>query len=80
MYYVYLIQSINFPDKKYVGYSTDLKKRLETHNKGGSVYTKKYKPWKLEMYLGFKSMKRAKDFEKYLKSSSGKAFANKRFW
>ena len=39
MYYVYIIKSIMHSDQIYVGYTTDLKKRLETHNSGGSVYT-----------------------------------------
>jgi predicted GIY-YIG superfamily endonuclease len=57
-----------------------LKQRLETHNSGGSIYTEKYRPWKLVMFLGFKEQSKAKEFEKYLKSQSGRAFAKKRFW
>jgi predicted GIY-YIG superfamily endonuclease len=79
MYYVYLIKSIKYPDKKYVGYTTDLKKRLKDHNEGKSIYTKNYSPWELILYLGFQDMKKAKDFEKYLKSNSGKAFSSKHF-
>ena len=80
MYYVYLIESIHFPEILYVGYTTNLKQRLETHNSGGSIHTEKYRPWKLVMYLGFTKQSSAKDFEKYLKSQSGRAFAKKRFW
>jgi predicted GIY-YIG superfamily endonuclease len=80
MYYVYFIQSIPFPDKTYIGYTTDLKQRLECHNSGGSVHTTKYKPWKIIVYLGFVSKVKAIEFEKYLKSQSGRAFVNKRFW
>ena len=47
MFYVYLIQSIQFTDIKYVGFTNHLKQRLETHNSGGSIHTKKYRPWKL---------------------------------
>ncbi|MBI2774768.1 GIY-YIG nuclease family protein [Candidatus Dependentiae bacterium] len=79
MYYVYLIQSIRFPEIFYVGYTTNLEQRLATHNSCGSTYTSEYRPWKLEMYLGFSDQTRAKDFEKYLKSQSGRAFAKKRF-
>ena len=80
MYYVYLIKSVNFPDVLYVGYTINLKQRLETHNSGGSKHTVKYRPWVLSVYLGFVDQKHAKDFEKYLKSQSGRAFAKKRFW
>jgi predicted GIY-YIG superfamily endonuclease len=78
MYYVYLITSIDFSEKIYIGYTTDLKERLATHNSGGSPHTSKYKPWRLVTYLGFESRSTALQFEKYLKSQSGRAFAQKR--
>ncbi len=31
MYYVNILKSINYPDKYYTGYSTDLKKRIQKH-------------------------------------------------
>jgi len=40
MYYVYIIQSLNFPSKIYVDFSENLKNRLAEHNKGDSFYTK----------------------------------------
>jgi predicted GIY-YIG superfamily endonuclease len=80
MYYVYLIKSVDHSNVLYIGYTTNLKQRLETHNSGGSIYTEKYRPWKLVMFLGFKEQSKAKEFEKYLKSQSGRAFAKKRFW
>ncbi len=79
-YYVYLIKSISCPDKVYVGYTTNFKQRLETHNSGGSIHTKKDRPWELVVCMAFKDMKCAKQFEKYLKSQSGRAFTRKRFW
>jgi len=80
MYYIYLINSVRSPETIYVGYTTNLKQRLETHNSGGSIHTAQHRPWKLIMYLGFEDQSRAKEFEKYLKSQSGRAFAAKRFW
>jgi putative endonuclease len=79
-YYVYLIRSIKIPSINYVGYTINLKERLNTHNSGGSIYTKNDRPWKLVMCMAFTDMKRAKQFERYLKSQSGRAFAQKRFW
>ena len=58
----------------------DLKKRLHDHNAGYSFHTSKYKPWKLINYLAFSSKDAAIEFEKYLKSGSGQAFANRHFW
>ena len=80
MKYVYLIQSIPFPKQRYIGITSDIKSRLTAHNEGQSPHTSKYRPWELIVYLGFNNDKRAQAFEKYLKSGSGRAFANKRFW
>jgi hypothetical protein len=35
-------------------------------------------PWELECYVAFPEKQQAFDFEKYLKSPSGRAFASKR--
>lgn len=78
MFYVYIIQSIKFPNQFYIGFSTNLKERIKEHNKGGSTHTSKFKPWKLIFYSAFENKKLALDFEKYLKSGSGVAFKNKR--
>lgn len=40
--------------------------------------TKPHVPWKLIWYCAFETEKQAKDFELYLKSGAGKAFAYKR--
>lgn len=79
LYYVYLIRSKISSQVIYVGYTTNIVQRLETHNSGGSIHTKKDRPWELEVCIAFKQIDRAKDFEKYLKSQSGRAFARKRF-
>ena len=80
VFYVYLIRSETFPERRYIGFTTDLKKRLATHNAGGSVHTSRYKPWKLISYHAFDDKRRAQEFEQYHKSGSGKAFANRRLW
>ncbi len=80
MFYVYLIRSIKYPATTYVGYTTNIKQRLLNHNSGGSIYTKNDRPWELVICIAFKNMDCAKEFEKYLKSQSGRAFAKKRFW
>ena len=68
MFYVYLIQSEAFPEQRYVGFTSDLKKRIATHNAGGSVHTSKYKPLKLVSYHAFLEEHRAREFEHYLKT------------
>ncbi|OGK19557.1 excinuclease ABC subunit C [Candidatus Roizmanbacteria bacterium RIFCSPHIGHO2_02_FULL_40_13b] len=76
MYYVYILKLSD--DSYYIGYSTDLKSRIKTHNGGSVPSTKNFRPIKLIYYSAFLIQKKATDFEKYLKSSSGFAFRNKR--
>lgn len=78
MYFVYILKSAKFPEQKYVGCTTDLKKRLSNHNAGASPHTNKYKPWKVAVSISFEEKELAVKFEKYLKSCSGRAFASKR--
>ncbi len=79
MFYVYLIKSISKPNQHYVGYSGNYEKRLEYHNAGQSTHTNKFKPWELVGYFAFTDTDQAKEFEKYLKSGSGRAFMKKHF-
>jgi len=80
MFYVYLIKSIENPEQRYVGFTTDLKRRLAAHNSGASRHTAKFRPWKFVTYLAFSDERNAREFEYYLKTGFGKAFANKRLW
>ncbi len=77
MYYTYILQSSK-SRILYYGYTSDLKKRVKEHNDGQSKFTKGHLPWKLVYYSAFVNKQKAKDFELYLKSGSGKAFAYKR--
>ena len=78
MHYAYILRSLSHPDKLYYGSTSDLKQRLATHNAGGNVSTKPNRPWELAWYAGFPCKQTATDFEYYLKTASGKAFAKKR--
>ena len=80
MFYVYPLRSIPNPDQTYIGFTESLKARLTAHNHGQSPHTSKYRPWNQITYLSFNDKARAISFEKYLKSNSEKAFANKRLW
>lgn len=80
MHYVYLIESVGDPTKRYIGVTGDLKARLDEHNSGKSAYTSKHRPWRLITYVAFTDRAQAEAFERYLKSGSGHAFARKRLW
>ena len=80
MHYVYLLRSVLDPPRKYIGLTDDLRERLKNHNEGGSLHTAKYRPWVVECYVAFKDRPRAAEFERYLKSGSGHAFAKRHLW
>ena len=71
MFYVYILESLKNREL-YVGYTDDLKKRLEKHNQGLSPYTKKYLPWEIIYYEACLSKKNAIRREGYLKTSQGR--------
>jgi putative endonuclease len=72
MFYVCVLQSLK--DKKlYIGYSSDLKRRLREHKIGGSVSTKKRLPFKLLYYEAHTNEKDARRLERYFKTEKGKS-------
>lgn len=77
MEYVYILKCAD--NTYYTGHTAKLDERIKRHNKGENIYTKPRRPIKLETYIAFSNKYKAIAFEKYLKSGSGKAFAQKRF-
>jgi putative endonuclease len=78
-FYVYRLVSEPSPDRHYVGLTEDLKVRLKKHNSGVVPHTSKYLPWEVDSAHAFKSKTKAAEFEKYLKSHSGREFARRHF-
>ena len=78
MHYVYIIRSLTDSGQIYIGATLDLKQRIADHNAGKSSHTSKFTPWEIECYFAFPGKQTAYDFETYLKSHSGRAFARKR--
>jgi predicted GIY-YIG superfamily endonuclease len=76
--YAWRSRSVSFPEQEYTGATADLKQRISDHNAGKSTHTAKFKPWRLVWYCAFPDKYKALEFEKYLKSHSGRAFAKKR--
>jgi predicted GIY-YIG superfamily endonuclease len=77
MWYVYILKCAD--EKHYYGCTSDLKQRLERHKKGQVEFTKSRLPVELITYIAFSDKYKAYNFEKYLKSGSGRAFAKNRF-
>ena len=76
--YVYILQSEVNPDRFYIGLTDDLLNRFAKHNAGRVLRTAKWRPWRLKAYVALRDRARAADFERYLKSASGRAFVKKR--
>ena len=76
---VYVIRSRKDPERHYVGLTSDLPSRLASHNAGESPQTRTLIPWALVVSVQFASADAAIRFERFLKSSSGRAFAKHYF-
>ncbi len=76
MYYVY---SLKCKDGFYVGCTDNLKDRLDRHQKGHVPATVKRLPVELDFYFATRDRYKAFEFEKYLKSGSGRAFIKRHF-
>jgi putative endonuclease len=74
MYYVY---NLKCRDGFYVGCTDNLKDRIARHEKGYINVTKNRLPIKLDFYVALNDKYTAFNFEKYLKSGSGRAFVKK---
>ncbi|MFP9100891.1 GIY-YIG nuclease family protein [Flavobacterium sp. RHBU_24] len=62
-------------NKTYVGYTSDLISRLNSHNKFATKgYTIKFRPWKVIYIKFYQDKKSAMNREKYLKTGTGRDF------
>lgn len=72
MYKVYLLKSLLYQTKSYVGLTIkDIDIRLAEHNNGESRYTNTFKPWRLIYYEIFYCKLCAEKREQFLKSGFG---------
>jgi putative endonuclease len=79
MHYVHVLTSLVEPQRHYVGFTSDLKTRLNRHNSGQNSSTAPFRPWVIAAYFAFPSVTKAQSFERYLKSGSGRTFAKRHF-
>lgn len=69
MFYVYILQS---DSHIYIGFTSDLKRRVNQHNAGRNRSTKRYLPWLLIFYEAYLNEDDAKRRESYFKTSQGR--------
>ena len=77
-HYVYILESEKVSGRFYTGLTDDLADRLRRQNAGDVPHTAKFAPWRVKTAIAFRDRSRAAAFERYLKTSSGRAFARKR--
>lgn len=77
MYYVYVLRS-NKDNKYYVGFTSNLKERINRHNKGSVESTRFRKPFSLVYYEACVNEYDALHREKYLKTTYGKRYIRNR--
>ena len=70
-YFVYVLYSLK-DEKLYIGYSSDVFRRLEQHNTGENSSTKHRRPLELIFYEAYKYKEDAIRREKYFKTTMGK--------
>lgn len=74
---VYVLRSVSDPRRYYTGVTSDPHLRLGAHNAGKCTHTAGKGPWALDVVVEFADEARALCFERYLKSGSGVAFAQR---
>ncbi|MCK6462793.1 MAG: GIY-YIG nuclease family protein [Candidatus Pacebacteria bacterium] len=76
-FYVYALRSLR-DGKMYIGYTNNLRRRLEEHNSGENISTKPRRPLKLIYYEACVCESDARRREKYFKVTGGRRFLAKR--
>jgi putative endonuclease len=79
MVYIYILRSVHQPKQTYIGSTDNLRTRLTQHNSGQSIHTNKFKPWKVAAYVALPDKTVAEEFQRYLKTGSGRSFAKRHF-
>ena len=74
---VYILQSVTYPQKTYVGYTSHLILRMKDHNLSNydkSAYTQKFRPWRVTHVEFFGTKKDAINKEKHIKGRGARRY------
>ena len=75
--FVYVLCNTEPRPRYYVGITADVAARLTDHNEGRCRHPAAGRPWHVDIVIEFGDQRRAVAFERYLKSGSGCAFAQR---
>lgn len=78
MWFVYIFKCSD--ETYYVGCTNNLEERTKKHKKGYIKYTSTRLPLKLVVYTAFPIKYKAYEYEKYLKSGSGRAISKRHYF
>jgi putative endonuclease len=73
IYKVYILRSKR-DNKRYVGFTNNLEKRIAEHNSGKVIATKNRRPPELIYFEGYENKFEAAKREKFFKSGKGREF------
>lgn len=77
--FVYILKTVHPPFDYYVGVTSEIRSRVQRHNLGLSRHTKTRRPWRALVVIEFDEEEPALQFERYLKTGSGREFARRHF-
>jgi predicted GIY-YIG superfamily endonuclease len=75
--FVYVLKNHESPPKYYTGLTSNVGARLRIHNAVQCIHTATHGPWSVDLVIEFPDERRAVALERYLKSGSGVAFAQR---
>ena len=70
-FYTYVLRSL-YDGDHYVGYTNNLRRRLEEHNSGKVKSSSPYRPYKIIYTESFITLREARQREKFYKSTTGR--------
>ncbi len=73
MFTTYILYSYSV-DSYYIGSTSNIHDRIQRHNSGRSIYTKRGKPWTLVYQKDFDTKSAAYQYELYLKSQKSRKY------
>ena len=73
MFTTYILYSYSI-DSYYIGSTSNIQDRIQRHNSGRSIYTKRGKPWTIVYQKNFDTKSDAYQYELYLKSQKSRKY------
>ena len=73
MFSVYIIYSPSL-DKYYIGYTSDITKRMQEHNTGVSTFTSRASDWQIKYLESYPTREDARKREQFIKAKKSRKY------